>query len=216
MQTLNTIPNQGTFGEAVAAMNTNFSLVSTAIGEVEYNTRKNKGLFPAAAALAAAVTPAIGDWALVGSSFPAAIYVCTTAGTWTDSGNTYAGDNVSLNNYATAAALATLSDVVTALQSTVGGHTTSIAKNAQDIGTHTQNIGDVEAHADTLDTVVTQQSTAIGDLQTDISHVKTRVAALEMSGGGGGSGSGLTIVSMSQAAYDALATKDPDTLYLTY
>ena len=63
---------------------------------------------------------------------------------------------------------------------------------------------------------ISGNSTAIGNLQTDISHVKTRVAALEMSGGGGGSSPGLTIVSMSQAAYDALATKDPDTLYLTY
>lgn len=81
---------------------------------------------------------------------------------------------------------------------------------------NTNSITNLEGNANQHAASITGNSTAIGNLQTDVRNIKTRVAALEMSGGGGGSGSGLTIVSMSQAAYDALATKDPDTLYLTY
>lgn len=47
-------------------------------------------------------------------------------------------------------------------------------------------------------------SAAIHDLQMD-------VAALKISGG-----SGVSIQAMSQSAYDALETKDANTIYLTY
>lgn len=61
-----------------------------------------KGMFLTAAKLHAAhPSPRVGDWAYVGTGFPAAIYVCETAGTWADSGSTYNGGNVNLAGYAT-------------------------------------------------------------------------------------------------------------------
>lgn len=57
-----------------------------------YNGRDSHGLFADAAALAAEKpNPAVGDYAFVGTAFPADIYVCVTAGTWEDSGNDYDG-----------------------------------------------------------------------------------------------------------------------------
>lgn len=96
-----TVQSQGTFGQSVAQINENFLLVKTALGEVQYETRKNKGLFATSADLSAAIpVPENGDWALVGSSFPAAIYVAEN-GSWSDTGNTYGGDSVDLTGYVT-------------------------------------------------------------------------------------------------------------------
>lgn len=68
------------------------------------NGTTSSGLFPTLAALQAAYpSPVVGQYAFVGSGFPADIYVCTTAGTWTDSGEDYDGDNVDLTDYATKA-----------------------------------------------------------------------------------------------------------------
>ena len=68
------------------------------------NGTTSTGLFPTLADLQAAYpTPVVGQYAFVGSGFPADIYVCTTAGTWTDSGEDYDGDNVDLTDYATKA-----------------------------------------------------------------------------------------------------------------
>ena len=97
---LNNIPRKGRFGEVVDKINANFDIIRVKMGEVEYLTRKNKGLFANAAALNAAIpSPLAGDWALVGDSFPVAIYVCETNGIWEDSEETYDGDSVDLNNY---------------------------------------------------------------------------------------------------------------------
>lgn len=103
MEYYNVIPNTDTtFGEAMEMINQNFDLTHTALGDVEYATRKNKGLFSTPSALQTAVPhPQKGDWALVGDSFPADIYVCNTDDTWSDSGNTYTGDSVDLTNYVT-------------------------------------------------------------------------------------------------------------------
>lgn len=96
----NNIPSKGTFGSIAAKINSNFDIAKVAIGDIEYNTRKNKGLFATAASLTQTLpSPTIGDWALVGTAFPCAIYSCTTNGTWSDTEQTYAGDNVSLNEY---------------------------------------------------------------------------------------------------------------------
>lgn len=66
------------------------------------NGTTSSGLFPTLAALQAAYpSPVVGQYAFVGAGFPADIYVCTTAGTWTDSGEDYDGDNVDLTDYAT-------------------------------------------------------------------------------------------------------------------
>lgn len=97
---LNNIPSEGRFGMIANKINGNFETIRVKIGDVVYATRKNKGLFADAAALSAAIpSPLVGDWALVGNAFPADVYVCTTAGTWTDSGNDYSGDTVDLTDY---------------------------------------------------------------------------------------------------------------------
>lgn len=68
------------------------------------NGTTSSGLFPTVEALQAAYpSPVVGQYAFVGAGFPADIYVCTTAGTWTDSGEDYDGDNVDLTDYATKA-----------------------------------------------------------------------------------------------------------------
>lgn len=70
------------------------------------NGTTSSGLFPTLEALQAAYpSPVVGQYAFVGVGFPADIYVCTTAGTWTDSGEDYDGDNVDLTDYATKAEL---------------------------------------------------------------------------------------------------------------
>jgi len=51
------------------------------------------------ALLAALPTPEKGWYALVGNELPAELYVCNTAGTWTDTGNEYDGESVDLTEY---------------------------------------------------------------------------------------------------------------------
>jgi len=73
------------------------------------NGKSSAGLFPDAATLnAQRPNPSVGEYAFVGSGFPADIYVCATAGTWSDSGEDYDGDNVDLTDYATKAELSQL------------------------------------------------------------------------------------------------------------
>ena len=70
------------------------------------NGTTSTGLFPTLAALQSAYpSPVVGQYAFVGAGFPADIYVCNTAGTWTDSGADYDGDSVDLTDYATKAEL---------------------------------------------------------------------------------------------------------------
>ena len=70
------------------------------------NGTTSTGLFPTLEALQAAYpNPVVGQYAFVGAGFPADIYVCNTAGTWTDSGADYDGDSVDLTDYATKAEL---------------------------------------------------------------------------------------------------------------
>lgn len=70
------------------------------------NGKSSAGFFATAAALSAAISsPNVGDYAFVSKaadgSFPAYIYVCATAGTWTATEEEYDGDNVDLAPYAT-------------------------------------------------------------------------------------------------------------------
>lgn len=66
------------------------------------NGSTSLGLFPSLEALQSAhPNPTVGQYAYVGTGFPADIYVCQTAGTWTDSEQDYDGDNVDLTDYAT-------------------------------------------------------------------------------------------------------------------
>ena len=98
MEYYNVIPNTDTtFGEAMDAINQNFDLTHTALGDIEYATRKSKGLFSSETLLNDTIPePVVGDWALVetGTGFPAKIYICETDGVWSDSGNTYDGDTI--------------------------------------------------------------------------------------------------------------------------
>ena len=55
------------------------------------------------------------------------------------------------------------------------------------------------------------------ELDLVIDHLSDAVEAVEttvLAGGKGGDGSVLAVVKMTQAAYDALGTKDPKTLYV--
>ena len=80
------------------------------------NGTTSTGLFPTLAALQSAYpSPVVGQYAFVGAGFPADIYVCNTAGTWTDSGADYDGDSVDLTDYATKAELNQLEAKVTNL-----------------------------------------------------------------------------------------------------
>ena len=97
---LNSVPKAGLFGNVVDVVNSNFAIVRVAIGNMEYATSKNKGMFATAQALSTAIpSPKQGDWALVGTSFPAAVYSCQQDGVWADSGSTYDGGSVALNDY---------------------------------------------------------------------------------------------------------------------
>lgn len=60
----------------------------------------DKGLFASAEALKKAVSiPEVGFWAAVGDSFPATLWVCTEEGKWENTGTTYNGGEVILDDY---------------------------------------------------------------------------------------------------------------------
>ena len=80
------------------------------------NGSSSNGLFPTSSALEAACpSPKVGDFAFVGDGFPADIYVCETAGTWTDSGEDFDGGSVDLTDYAKKAELTQLEAKVNSL-----------------------------------------------------------------------------------------------------
>lgn len=98
----NTVPNTGTFGNAVNTINTNFQLAKVAIDGIELSTTKSKGIFTSVSSLETSIpSPNIGDWAGVGASFPVKLYVCNTAGNWVDSGSTWSGGDINLSDYVT-------------------------------------------------------------------------------------------------------------------
>lgn len=83
------------------------------------NGKSSAGLFPDAATLnAQRPNPSVGEYAFVGSGFPAELYVCNTAGTFTDSGEQYGGDSIDLTGYATKAELTQLEHELNTLAST--------------------------------------------------------------------------------------------------
>lgn len=86
MQELNNVPSQGTFGGAVQKINENFSLVQEAIGEISDLLNLDVGYFSTSSDLQSAYpSPLKGMSAVVGDQFE--IYKCTTAGTWTATGD---------------------------------------------------------------------------------------------------------------------------------
>ena len=86
--------------EAVSQLESSTSAMAERIEEVAHMKDKSVGLFSTLATLQAAYpSPEVGDWALVGDSAPFAIYKCTTAGTWSDTGGTYDGGTIDLADY---------------------------------------------------------------------------------------------------------------------
>ena len=90
MNDLNTVPNTGTFGEAIGKVNTNFMALVQAIRELEYQTRDSKGIYVSVDDLP--TNSKQGDWAFVlgtGGTFPATLYThngtawSATSQTWT-------------------------------------------------------------------------------------------------------------------------------------
>ena len=102
MENYNEIPKTGTIGGMVDNINANFQLTKEMLERLEVTKDHAVGLFSTLATLQAAYpTPEVGDWALVGDSTPFAIYKCTTAGTWSDTGGTYDGGTIDLSDYVT-------------------------------------------------------------------------------------------------------------------
>lgn len=86
--------------EAVSQLESSTSAMADRIEQVAHMKDKSVGLFSTIASLQAThPTPEVGDWALVGDTTPFAIYKCTTAGTWSDTGGTYDGGTIDLSDY---------------------------------------------------------------------------------------------------------------------
>jgi hypothetical protein len=109
----NQIPKTGTIGGMVDNINTNFQLTKEMLERIQLSKDNSRGLFTTAAALQTAYpSPEVGDWAIVGSTSPFDIYICSTAGTWADSGNDYNGGEVNLSEYAKKASVDSLASTV--------------------------------------------------------------------------------------------------------
>lgn len=71
------------WGQAVDYLNENFQKVWTELTKLNAKLVKNKGYYTTEAALIAAYpSPAIGDLAYVGTTYPGVVYDCVVAGTW--------------------------------------------------------------------------------------------------------------------------------------
>lgn len=102
MENYNEIPKTGTIGGMVDNITANFQLTKEMLERLEVTKDHAVGLFSTLATLQAAYpTPEVGDWALVGDTTPFAIYKCSTAGTWSDTGGTYDGGSIDLSDYVT-------------------------------------------------------------------------------------------------------------------
>ena len=136
MERLNTVLPNGTFGMAVSSINTNFSLIVSAINGLEYSSTKSKGIrdygfIPSTETLPNAAN---GDWCMVlseGNTFPATIW--TFDGTTWSQGGTWNPEGIDLSSYAkttemTAAIAASLAQAIAQIgyaEVTVSGTTLS-------------------------------------------------------------------------------------------
>lgn len=85
MNTLNNVPSQGTFGQSIAKINENFSLLQEAISELSAQESLDLGYFLTSSELQAAYpSPVVGMSATVGTQFE--IYRCETEGVWSATG----------------------------------------------------------------------------------------------------------------------------------
>ena len=100
---LNEIKQQGTWGKAVGAMNTNFAKINAAIVSLQDVTILNKGYFKTEEELANTHSKAVeGAKAYVGSSYPYAIYLWSHENNaWINSGEFGGEEELDLANYRT-------------------------------------------------------------------------------------------------------------------
>lgn len=186
MDSLNNIPSQGSFGNIVSALNANFDTIRVAIGLVEYSTTRCKGMYASSEALGLAVpSPKVGDWALVGQSLtqanPSAIYVCNTAGTWANSGNSFYGDNVNLTNYVTQSEFTTHKNAYGARITTLENYfEVPAGEDALPRGivhTHKVEISQLYTGVSNLNTANGRRITEINALQNDLNTPNTGLKA---------------------------------------
>lgn len=102
MEKFNNIPISAKWSEIADSLNTNFSLAYVQFVQMATATTRSKGLFANLAVLNETYpSPNVGDWALVGNSIPAKVYLCEVRGVWHDTGTTGGGGSIELTNYAT-------------------------------------------------------------------------------------------------------------------
>lgn len=95
---LDQVKQQGYWEDAAESLNSNFNKIGTEIDAIKEKTERSKGLFSNVEELKRTIpNPIDGDWALVGSSFPAQIYIAK-GGQWIDTGET-GGPEIALNDY---------------------------------------------------------------------------------------------------------------------
>ena len=108
---INKILNQGYWKDIAESLNDNFNNISTEIEKLQEKTEKAKGLFTSLQNLQTAFpNPVDGDWAYVGTSFPALIYICQN-GTWINSGGT-GGTEIILNDYLKSVQITNLTEIL--------------------------------------------------------------------------------------------------------
>lgn len=93
----------------------------------------------------------------------------------------------------------------------VSTHETAINNMSQTVAGHSTAIGQIYSGITDLNTANGQRIGEINDLQADVRYLR---GAISMIGPGSGGGTGLSIVAKTQEEYDALVTKDANTLYI--
>lgn len=107
----NQIKQQGYWKDAAEALNDNFNKVGAEVDKLAQKTEKSKGLFSNLQNLKAAFpAPVDGDWAYVGTSFPAQIYIVQD-GEWVSSGGT-GGTEINLTDYLQSAAITNITEIL--------------------------------------------------------------------------------------------------------
>lgn len=108
----NQIKQQGYWKDVAESLNDNFNRVGTEVDKLSEKTEKSKGLYTSLDNLKSAVpNPVDGDWAYVGTSFPAQIYIAKS-GEWVPSGGTGGTEIPSLNEYLQSTAITDISEIL--------------------------------------------------------------------------------------------------------
>lgn len=108
----NQIKDQGYWKDAAESLNDNFNRIGAELNNLSDKTEKAKGMYASLGNLQAAVpNPADGDWAYVGTSFPAEIYIAKS-GVWTDSGGTGGTEVPTLNEYLQSSKITDISEIL--------------------------------------------------------------------------------------------------------